>query len=653
VPGVPFVAEGVWGCPVHVRVLGSFHVASGGVDITPTAPKLRQLLALLALNGGVVRTDQIVDELWEDRPPLTATTTLQTYVYQLRRSLRLTGASADEAGHAVALHTTRGGYQLELPPGSLDVDEFRALVERGRAEANRGALDVSAAMLRDALRLWRGPVLADIRFGPVLQAEAVGLAEFARSVREQRFDIELQLGRHHELIGELRAALAEQATNEGYQSKLMLALYRAGRRSEALQVYQDARAVLRAELDVEPCPELRRLHRAITTGDPALDLTAPETAPLVRPAARTGAPPELPCQLPPASPVLVGREAQVSALGAALTATGRRSPGVAVAIGPPGAGKSVLAVHLAHQLRADFPDGQLYARLVAPDGRPCDPLDVLGGFLSSCGRDVPATASLDERVRAFRSWTADQRVLVVLDDVVSDDQLRPLLPIGLGCAALVVARRRLTDPSITRTVWLSPLDAVEALELMVSVLGRRRVAAEADAAVQLATMCGGLPLALRAALWWLELRPHWSVRRLVHRVGAAPELLLEPGPPELDLLASVARTTRLLTAPARAALRWTSLVEDRIVAGDLAAAIRSSEVEAEALLDELVEFGLLEVEQPPEVPAHGAFRYRCHPMIRRVAGVVETGARGGPRVFERDLARDVAEHDVLRPAIAI
>ncbi|MBP2337218.1 DNA-binding SARP family transcriptional activator [Saccharothrix coeruleofusca] len=624
------------------------------MDITPTAPKLRQLLALLALNAGVVRTDQIVDELWEDRPPLTATTTLQTYVYQLRRSLRLTGASAGEAGREVALHTTRGGYLLELPAGSLDVDQFRALVERGRAEAERGSLEAAATTLRDALRLWRGPVLADIRFGPVLQAEAVGLAEFARSVREQRFDIELQLGRHHEVIGELRAALAEQATNEGYQSKLMLALYRAGRRSEALQVYQDARAVLRAELAVEPCPELRRLHHAIMTGDPALDLAAPEaTAPRARPAAHVEKPPELPCQLPPASPVLVGREAQVSALCAALTAPGRRAPGVAVVVGPPGVGKSVLAVRLAHQLRAEFPDGQLYARLVTPAGRPADPVDVLGDFLSSCGRAVPATASVQERVRAFRSWTADQRVLVVLDDVVSDDQLRPLLPIGLGCAALVVARRRLTDPSIMRTVRLAPLDAMEALELMVSVLGRRRVAAEADAAVQLVTMCGGLPLALRAALWWLELRPHWSVRRLVHRVGAAPQLLLEPGPPELDLLASVARTTELLPAAARVALRWVSLVDGRIVPGDLAAAIRLGEADAEALLDELVEFGLLEVEQPSEAPAHGAFRYRCHPVIRRVVDLLEADAEAGPPVFGPNLALNVEDRGVLRRAVAI
>jgi DNA-binding SARP family transcriptional activator len=623
------------------------------VEITPTAPKLRQLLALLALNANsVVYTDQIIDELWEDRPPLTATTTLQTYVYQLRRPLRLPEAGESEEGRAVALHTSRGGYLLELPAASLDVDEFRTLVERGRAEADAGSLDTAAVTLRDALRLWRGPVLADIRFGPVLQAEAVTLAEFARSVREQRFDIELRLGRHLELIGELRAAVAEQATNEGYQSKLMLALYRAGRRSEALQVYQEARSVLLTELAVEPCPELRRLHQAILTGDPALDLALPEPT-----AVRAGTGPvrvertgRLPCQLPPASPVLIGREVQTSMLRAALTAPGRRGPGVAVAVGSPGAGKSVLAVHVAHQVRSEFPDGQLYARLVTPAGRPADPADVLGDFLLACCQDSAvsrvATASLDERVRMFRSWTADQRVLVVLDDVVSDDQLRPLLPIGPGCAALVVARRRLTDPSIVRSVWLAPLDAVEALELMISVLGRRRVAAEADAAVQLVTVCGGLPLALRAALWWLELRPHWSVRRLVQRVGAAPELLLEPGPPELDLLASIGRTSELLPPLARVALRWVSLVEGRIVPRDLAAAIRVAEADAESLLDELVEFGLLEVDQPSDAAAQGAFRYRCHPMIRRAADLAETSVAAESRVLGEDVRTEVAREIV-------
>lgn len=618
------------------------------MEITPTAPKLRQLLALLALNAnGVVRTDQIIDELWEDRPPPTALTTLQTYVYQLRRPLR-PAEEADEPGRgAVALHTSRGGYLLELPANSLDVDEFRRLVERGRAEASEGMLEVAAVTLRDALRLWRGPVLADIRLGPVLQAEAVTLDELARSVREQRFDIEIELGRHHELIGELRAAVAEEPTNEGYQSKLMLALYRAGRRSEALQVYQDARTVLLAELAVEPCPELRKLHHAILTGDPALDLALPEPTtvrayPTAERVERIG---EL-CQLPPASPVLVGREAQTTALCAALTAPSRRAPGVAVAVGSPGAGKSVLALHVAHQVRAEFPDGQLYARLVTPSGRPADPADVLGDFLPACGRDGAAShtaaVSLDDRVRMFRSWTADQRVLVVLDDVVSDDQLRPLLPIGQGCAALVVGRRRLTDRSITRTVWLSPLDAVEALELMVSVLGRKRVAAEADAAVQLVTLCGGLPLTLRAALWWLELRPHWSLRALVQRVGAAPELLLEPGPPELDLLASLGRTSDLLSPAARIALRWVSLAEDQIVPSSLGTTMRLAEPAAEALLDELVEFGLLEVDPPPDAPAQSWFRYRCHPMIRRAADFTRAGAEdmlpdlGGDTVLDVD-----------------
>jgi DNA-binding SARP family transcriptional activator len=609
---------------VQVRVLGTFEILRDGAEITPTAPKLRQLLALLTINANsVVRPEQIVDELWEDHPPLTAATTLQTYIYQLRKSLRL-------AEPASSLHTVRGGYLLELPAGALDVEEFRRLVQRGRAEADADHLESAAAILRQALRLWRGPVLADIRFGPVLQAEVVSLAEFGRSVREQLFDIELGLGRHHEVIGELRAAVAEQPTHEGYQIKLMLALYRAGRRSEALQVFQDARNVLITELAVDPCPELQRLHQRILAGDPALDLMGPTPRTDRRSVkvSRPGRTAEPPSQLPPVLPVLVGRESAAAALCEVLTAPKRHAPAVAVTVGPPGAGKSAMVVHTAHQVRGEFPDGQLYARLITPEGQPVDPADVLADFLRACRHDNDlaqlAAASLDERVLMFRSWTADKRVLIVLDDVVSDSQLRPLLPTGPGCAALVAGRRRLTDPAIMRTVALVPMDAVEALELMVSVLGRQRVADEAQAAVQLVTLCGGLPLALRAALWWLELRPHWSIQRLVERASQTPTLLLEPGPPELDLLASVEHSSDLLPAAARKAFRLVARGTGKIGPGDLAEAMHKTELEAETLLDKLVEVGLLEVAEPPG--GRGGFLYHCHPAIRTAAEEIQRHA---------------------------
>jgi DNA-binding SARP family transcriptional activator len=174
---------------VHVRILGPLEVLRGKEIVTPSAPKLRRVLALLAINScSGVRTDQIIEELWADRPPASAMTTLQTYVYQLRKLLNLsvdigtpgTGVSGPDRAGVLALRTSRGGYVLALPPAALDSHEFEQLTERGRAQLGTGRHEDAATTLRTALQLWRGPVLSDVGAGPVLQATAVRLEEIRR-----------------------------------------------------------------------------------------------------------------------------------------------------------------------------------------------------------------------------------------------------------------------------------------------------------------------------------------------------------------------------------------------------------------------------------------------------------------------------------------
>ncbi|MFJ5225017.1 BTAD domain-containing putative transcriptional regulator [Streptomyces sp. NPDC088400] len=253
---------------MQISLLGPFSVAVNGKNITPTAPKPRRILALLAMSANqVVRNEQLIEEVWEDRPPSSVATTLQTYIYQLRKSLRLAGGSGTGRGPEDELRTFVGGYMLRLPSEDLDSLRFEALAQQGRVQLAAGDVERAADTLREALALWRGPAMIDMNPGPVLVSEALRLEEIHKSVLELRIEADLKLGSHHELLAELIKLVASQPTHEGFQAKLMVALHRAGRRSEALQVYQRARDCLIKELGVDPSGMLQRLHHAILTGD--------------------------------------------------------------------------------------------------------------------------------------------------------------------------------------------------------------------------------------------------------------------------------------------------------------------------------------------------------------------------------------------------
>ncbi|MER5772004.1 AfsR/SARP family transcriptional regulator [Streptomyces sp. NPDC001985] len=260
---------------MHVRLLGPLSIRVNGKNMTPTAPKPRRVLALLATSANqVVRNEQLIEEVWESRPPRSVTTTLQTYVYQLRKSLDL-AIAPERSGlrPESALRTFVGGYMLTLPEGALDSQVFERLAQRGRVQLTAGRVHEAARTLQEALELWQGPAMVDVNPGPVLLSEALRLEEIRKSVLDLRIDADLRLGRHHELLAELIKLVAAQPTHEGFQAKLMVALYRAGRRSEALQTYQRARQRLVDELGVDPSATLQRLQRAILAGE--LETTSP------------------------------------------------------------------------------------------------------------------------------------------------------------------------------------------------------------------------------------------------------------------------------------------------------------------------------------------------------------------------------------------
>ncbi|MHA6757949.1 AfsR/SARP family transcriptional regulator [Streptacidiphilus sp. PAMC 29251] len=250
---------------VQVGVLGPLSLVLHGENHTPSAPKPRQLLALLILNANrMVRATECITELWGTEPPKSAMSTLQTYVLSIRQILR--SAPTD---HSRTLVTLNQGYRLDVPAQASDRLRFEDLARDGRAAAAHD-LARSSQLLGRALAQWRGPALAGLPAGLLSSAHVVELEEARQGVLEQRIETDLQLGRHRELLTELRTLAALHPTHENVQAQYMLALYRSDQRPEALGVFHRLRCRLGDSFGIEPVPRLRRLYEAIDNDDPAL-----------------------------------------------------------------------------------------------------------------------------------------------------------------------------------------------------------------------------------------------------------------------------------------------------------------------------------------------------------------------------------------------
>ncbi|MBB5888992.1 DNA-binding SARP family transcriptional activator [Kutzneria kofuensis] len=462
---------------VRYGVLGPLEVTIDTEPAALPAAKQRIVLAALLLSANrPVSVEELAERLWGEEPPASAKATLQGYVLRLRRTL--TAAGVDP------VRTRPPGYLIEVEPGQLDLDVFKALV----AEAESAPASVAAERLREALDLWRGPALSDVP-SPSLHAVAGRwLAELRINALERRIDADLRLGRHADLLGELAGLVADSPLHEPFRAQLMLALHRSGRSADALETYRDGRAAIVAELGIEPGERLRELERGVLAGDPALDWRpeAPDTAEV------PGSTVLRPQALPP-DVQLVGRASLADELTRRLASSSPHSgiPVVQVIAGMSGVGKSALAVHVGHQLRPHFPDGRLHATLSDATG-PIHPAEVLGRLLRLLGvLGTHLPDSVEGRSTLLRDRLAGRRVLLVLDDAVDEAQVRPLIPGDECSAVLVTSRNRLTGLAGARTVDLTVLDASDSLRLLETVLGTARIAAEPDAAADLVRQCGG------------------------------------------------------------------------------------------------------------------------------------------------------------------
>ncbi len=499
-------------------LLGPLLVRCGQTVVRLPAGKQRILLAALLLNANqAVSLDELAEALWEGRdgPPPSARVTLQNYIKRLRHALRDTGRDR--------IATEPDGYMIRVRPTEFDVARFEGLVADGRKAAQQGSWTVAADQLRAALGLWRGQPLADINSSRLALRESSRLAEIRLQALEARIDADLHLGQHGEVIIELRQLIAAEPLRERLYAFLMLALYRDGRQGDALAAYRHARLVLTEELGAEPGPGLRDLHRRLLAADS--ELAVPGAA-LPSATGPTASQAYVPQQLPVASPHFTGRTTELKQLSELLDRAaepGLTAPVCAIS-GPAGVGKTALALHWAYNLAGQFPDGQLYVNLRGfdPSGAPVPPGEALRGFLAALdvgSAEIPADVT--SQTAMYRSILAGQRILVVLDNALDASQVRPLLPGGAACCAVVTSRVRLTSLAVAEGAQLIPLGVLtdpEAWELLASRLGPERLGAEPAAANELIGLCARLPLALSIAAARIAVLSEVSIAVLVDQL---------------------------------------------------------------------------------------------------------------------------------------
>ncbi|WP_327250863.1 AfsR/SARP family transcriptional regulator [Streptomyces sp. NBC_01244] len=655
---------------VVFRLLGPLQVTGLGGPVRVPPGRQEVILAALLLEANrVVSTDYLVDLIWDDEPPDTARTQVQICVSRLRKLFSTAVIPA-------AITTRPPGYVLKTEGDLVDAALFARTVAEARALAKQGALGGAAELLRTAGELWQGDCLSGVS-SETLRSKALQLDEERLTVAETRIGLELELGRHHQLVGEIQLLVRVHPLRERLRGQLMLALYRSGRQAEALESYRVGRELLVEELGLEPGSELRALESAILAGevappsrpaaggygaesaDPGTGTGAhagrgtgtgaapasaapPVAVPVPTPAVTaavaaadapgaerpTPLPPalppvpaaasyreEIPRQLPADTSDFVGDEAQIGRIERTLLGEGGRAVGLAVVVGKPGTGKSTLATHIAHRLSEDgFPDGQLYCDLRGT-GTPATSSEVLGRFLRALG--IPGAVipeSQDERAEMYRTLMASRRVLVVLDDAASESQIRPLLPGSCSCAVLVTSRVRLTGLPGAHRVELDVMSTDHALELLVRVIGEDRVRREGVAAEALIRTVGGLPLALRIVAARLAARPHWTLASMVHRLANERHRLDELTHGEMTMRASLSLTHDGLAAADRRLLRLLSLAKGPTLPGWLAGALLDDDRPFPSdLLEPLVDVQMLDV---VGVESTGGFRYRFHEIIR-------------------------------------
>jgi DNA-binding SARP family transcriptional activator len=556
---------------VDFRILGPVEVWHNGTHIPVTAPMQRAVLTtLLVRPGEVVSVDSIIDQLWGPEPPQTAQVTIRNYVQRLRRAL-------PEA----VLDTVPPGYRLAIRPENVDAHRFASLVEQARTAASPNPVQ-AARLFDEALHLWRGTPLVDLGDVPMRLVHSPRLEELYLGALEESFEVRLRLGWHARLVPELTALTTMYPLRERLCRQLMISLYRCRRSAEALGRYQTIRERLIEELGVEPGPELRRLQESILREDLTLSV------PFVRVGEETAAAVP-PAGLPPSIGTFTGRTRELAELRDRFDAAG---PVVCFMHGPAGAGKSTLATQFAREQSDRFPDGILYVDLegASPQATPLSP----AAALSTLVRELGATG---DAARTYRARLRGRKMLVVLDNATNASQVLPAIPDEPGCAAIVTSRRPIPGPDGTVHTHVDMMDAEDAVALLATIVGPRKVEAEPEAAATLAELCARMPLALRIVATRAATRPHWPLSSWVELLGEPTTRLAELSTVDVDVRSSIQVTVDQLARSAketeRAAAELLPLLGAEITASEAAQLTGWPKPLAAQALEELVDAQLL------------------------------------------------------------
>jgi tetratricopeptide (TPR) repeat protein len=634
------------------------------------------VLGMLALRANqAVSRSELIDGMWGEDPPASAVNSVHVYVAGLRRVLE-PGRARRAPGQV--LSASGPGYLLRLEPGQLDAAALDRHLAQARRSLPAGDLTAAARSLDAALGLWQGVPLAGIP-GPWADVERVRLDELRLTAIEERIDVMLTLGGHHQAVAQLAGLIREHPLRERFRGQLMMALYRCGRQADALAEFAAARHVLARELGIEPGPGLRHVHQQILTADAKLDLPPVPSAPAGRagpasPGPHLAAP--VPRELPADVAAFTGRADELAELDRLLTAgspAGRRdrvkAEAAAVVIsavaGSAGVGKTALATHWAHRVRDAFPDGQLYVDLRGYDpGEPVAAADALAGFLRALGvadQDIPA--DVDERAARYRSMLDGRRMLVLLDNAAGTEQVSPLLPGSPACFVVVTSRDSLAGLVArhgARRLDLDLLPPADAVALLRTLIGAR-VDADPAAAATLAGQCARLPLALRVAAEFAVARPALTVAQLVDELAGEQgrlDLLDAGGDPRTAVRGVFSWSYRHLSARAAQAFRLIGLHLGPDLDAYAAAALSGSTLgQARDVLDLLARAHLISPARPGRYGMHDLLRaYATEITATRDGTAAGTPNAGGEaraaltRLFDYYLGAAAAAMDALVPA---
>ncbi|MEV6832360.1 BTAD domain-containing putative transcriptional regulator [Amycolatopsis sp. NPDC051102] len=590
---------------VELRVLGTVEVVAGGARLDVGHARQRDVLAVLLLDvGRAVPAGRLIDRVWGERPPRQPRNSLYAYVSRLRGLLG--------ALDGVTIERERDGYVLVADPLTVDVHRFERLTRQAKATADDHA---ALALYDEALSLWRGTPLSELDSPWVADVRSELERKHDTAVLD-RDDLRLRTGAHAAVLARPEP---DVASGERAAAQRIEALFLDGRPADALREYEMVRSRLADELGADPGPRLRGLHQRILTG------RGPE-----------------PRQLPAAAPAFSGRTGERAELDRMLAAEGA----VAVISGAGGLGKTWLAVRWATDHASRFPDGQLYVDLRGfdPAHEPVPAEHAVRGFLSALG---VAAASIppdpDGQVALYRSLTARRRLLVVLDNARDTRHVTPLLPGGSACSVLITSRHELGGLLTTHgasALRLRTLDEEQARDLLAHKLGPARLAEEPEAAREILSQCGGMPLALAIVAARVTVQPSGRLSALAAELREGRLDALDTGELTASLRAVFDASCRALSPEAASAFRLLGVVP----AEDIGRAAATALLGNARTLRVLCAASLLEEHLPG--------RFRMHDLVKLYAAELAdpaTRLTALTRLLDHYVSTAAAAMDLLSP----